>query len=397
MSNKEKFFSVVKKEREEVEEKSGKLNDYGQVVRSDLFSLLEDQKLLFDQNLLEDLRTSFSTYPSAIFNQLGFLLEKPLLKTHESQNGHWSYELSMIKVVLRFAEEIKANFSGDNSFIADLVFMVAISDIGKAGPVLVESSNEPAAVIRRIYNHCLFTKEHRDWLLACDPASFPEDLQPALATISRETTPTGLSDFDLIFKNGVFFALPIELYLYVLRQVALEKVKNEPKLLEQDPDLGEKITATFSLTTLERDFLISIGNDPQAMPIRRFFTRSHVLFGDLFFQRGGFLTPDQASLVPMAMSHHFSQDNLSLLVDREQIITDQKWIKQCALLEILDKFTAYYSRWHGEDRQKSIDATFNEVMNNLQKNYSDYSHLKDWYEEVFVWMSNVGIFTWFDN
>lgn len=98
----------------------------------------------------------------------------------------------------------------------------------------------------------------------------------------------------------------------------------------------------------------------------------------------------------MAMSHHFSQGNLALTIDRGVVIDDDDWIKQCAFLEILDKFTAYYSRWHGENKQKSVDATYNEIVDHLNKNYSDEPQIKGWYQDIFSWMNESGIFTWFD-
>ncbi len=397
MHNRKEFFSVIKEEGTRVEaEEARRLSDYGFVIRSELFSLLTDQALGLDQDLLETLSTSFLAYPDAVFDQLGFLLEKPLFKTQDSQNGHWSYELTMSKTVLNFAEAIKTKFSGNNQLIADLVFMITVSDIGKSGPRVVEADHY-SAVVRKMYNHCIFGPEHKTWLMKCNPADFPVELQQALANISRDDS-AGISDYDLIFSNGVFFALPIEVYFYVLKQVALKKITDDPQLLQQDPDLVIKIEETFTLKPEERAFLKLMDSDPQSMPIRRFFTRSHILFGSLFLKQPGLLNLEQQALVPLAMSHHFSQKILPLDLDIETVINDELWVKKCAFLEVLDKFSAYFSRWHGAQGEipiQSINSTKNEIRDHLDKNYSDQPQIKIWYEEIISWMEETEIFTQF--
>jgi len=398
MNNPKEVFSVVKNEREvvEIEEESNNLSENGRIIRSEFFSLLTDQELQSNQALLETLATNFLAYPNAIFDQLGFLLEKPLFRTQDSQTGHWSYELAMAKTVLNFAEILKTKFAGDNQFIADLVFMIIVSDIGKAGPKVAEADHY-SAVVRRMYNHCIFGPEQKAWLMKCNPAEFPAELQPALATISKDSS-SGLSDYDLIFKNGVFFALPIEVYFYVLKQTALEKIKAEPELLQHDPELITKIEATFTLTPEEKDFLKLIDSDPQSMPIRRFFTRNHILFGSLFLRQSGLLNSEQQASVLLAMSHHFSQKFLPLDLDLEVVVNDELWIKKCAFLEILDKFSAYLSRWHGKQGEvptQSIESTRTEIGAHLDKNYADQPQIKQWYEEIFAWMEEIEIFTQF--
>jgi len=364
------------------EKKDNKLTDAAKQIRSELFELLTHPDVQ-NTKLSETLKQSFLAYPSSLLNQLGFLTEEPVFKVHEDQRCHWGYEVSMAKKVLDHLPWIKEFFKADDKFIADLLFMIFISDIGKAGPFEAKDG-QPEAVVRRIFNQAIFRKRHQQWLLECDPAKFHEELHESLAQISKKTPENGISDYDAIFKNGIFFMLPLEIYFYVLQQVASEEAG-------ENEDLQRKSLELFSLSSEEREFLVNIGKDPKTTPMRYFFTTSHIQFGEFFLQRVGLLNKDQSSLVDMSLSHHFSQGITASLVDLNVVINDQDWIKKVAFLEILDKFEAFLYRWRDQSLEEARKSAYNEIMFQLGKNYPKFPHLKDWYHEVFVGMETNGI------
>lgn len=384
--------SQRKKEALTVDSES--LSENGQKVKESLTGVLESYREN-KPDLVGRLLVEISHYPANLFNHLGLLLESPVFKAQEGQKGHWAYELTMIDRTLACADEIQVFLDNDKHIIEDLMFMIVTGDIGKSGPVLVDSDPH-SKVVSRIYNQAIFHRTHQRWLQTCDPSSFPSELDPAMAQISKsEPEGGGLSAWDLIFKNGTFIGLPIEVYLYVLKQVALSELGGNPAQAE----------ALFSLRQEEKDFLIKQGFDPVSVPIRKFFTSSHIQFGQSFLQNEEGLDFQQKSSVILAMAHHLSQGELPAGFSVDSVLADERQIKICAYLEILDKVDAVYHRSNlktvegqtaEEARQEAIETavsiTQTEVLSNLLKNFAQYPQLVEIYKQMLAAMKKAGVF-----
>lgn len=369
------------------------LSEAGAQVKQSLFAIVERYH---DSNpaLAGLVLAEINSYPDQLFNQLGLVTESPVFKAQEGQKGHWIYELTMVERTLVCAEQIKAFFDRDDKFISDLIFMIVVGDIGKAGPVPGDQSSA-AGVVSRIYNQAIFHGAHQGWLKSCDPNTFPAELSPALARIDRiEPENGGVSQWDFIFKNGAFIGLPIEVYLYILKQVALTKLNGSPNQVEE----------LFSFHTGEREFLSDHGFNPTTTPIRKFFTASHIQFGQEFLSRDGFLSEERKKMVLLALAHHFSQAELPTGLDVSELLNDEHQLKTCAYLEILDKVDAVFHRGavitggqsEEENRQRAIDSAVNiahtEIQTNLSRNYPNQEKLKEVYALVIVAMKDAGVF-----
>lgn len=371
-------------EHRESEEKV--LHKAGQQALLDLFGLLQDPHLSeINPELIPVLKESFFSYPPSFFNQLGFLSEEPVFRSQEQQKGHWFYEQCMAQKVLEFSPQIKEWFGENDAFIADLVFMIVAGDIGKAGPVEV-ADHEPEAVVRRIYNQAVFHKKHKQWLVGKSSADFPPEIRQQLELLPKE--PHSLESpapYYRVFSLGEFYNLPIDAYLYVIQQVSLQQAGD-------DPELQEKALRLFSLTPEEREYLVTSGRDPQTTPMRRFFTTSHITFGNMYLKQEGLLNEHQLSLVDQALSHHFSQGMVPSELDVRKTM-DEKWVKVTAFLEILDKVQAGYSRWQGSQPNEVLEKNRSLIEKGLEQNYPGMEHLREWYGKTFDWMVKSGILT----
>lgn len=369
------------------------LSENGLKVKRSLLTVIESYKANSPE-LANLVLQKLEQYPGQLFDQLGLVIESPIFKAQEGQKGHWIYELTMVDRTMACAGKIKEFFGRDDRFISDLIFMIVIGDIGKAGPVPGDEGPE-AAIVSRIYNQAIFHGAHQAWLKSCDPSSFPAELDQALARIDRnEPENGGVSQWDFIFKNGAFIGLPIEVYLYVLKQVALTKLNGNPVLVER----------LFSLHYKEKEFLSEHGFNPTTTPIRKFFTASHIQFGLDFLSREGFLDAEQKQLVLLALAHHFSQGELPAGLDVETLLNDEDRLKTCAYLEILDKVDAVFHRGavvaggpKDEDAKKAaVDSAVNiantEIQTNLSRNYPDQVRLREIYSAVLSVMKQAGVF-----
>jgi len=360
------------------------LHKAGQQALLDLFGLLQDPHLTkVNPELIPVLKESFFLYPPSFFNQLGFLAEEPIFRSQEQQKGHWFYEKCMAQKVIEFSSQIKEWFGENDEFIADLVFMIVAGDIGKAGPVEV-ADHEPEAVVRRIYNQAVFHKKHKQWIIGKSSADFPPGIREQIELLPKE--PHSLESqapYQRVFTLGEFYNLSIDAYLYVIQQVSLEEAT-------EDSELQEKALRLFSLTPDEREYLVTSGRDPQTTPMRRFFTTSHITFGDMYLKQEGLLNEHQLSLVDQALSHHFSQGMVPQELDVRKV-TDEKWVKVTAFLEILDKVQAGYSRWQVSQPNEVLEKNRSLIEKGLEQNYPGMDQLPQWYGEVFLWMFQVGI------
>jgi len=116
----------------------------------------------------------------------------------------------MVDRTLACAEKIKEFFDRDDRFISDLVFMIVVGDIGKAGPVPGDQSSS-AKVVSRIYNQAIFHGAHQTWLKSCDPNTFPAELDQAMvrAVFHRGTIITGVKNDDEAKQRAIDTAVNI--------------------------------------------------------------------------------------------------------------------------------------------------------------------------------------------
>lgn len=361
-----------------------------------ILELISKESPRISETLRHLLHESLRTFNPAILNQLGLLLEAPIFAANPEQKGHWQYELSMVKAVLEHAQKIQKLFGCGEELIVDLCFMIIVSDIGKAGPISVKGDG-PESIIYRIFTQAIFFEKHRDWLRnAYDPTTpdnlkpgyFPPDLAPALATISRETTGNApLSKFSETFQSGFFFALPIEAYLHVIKTIALE-------IAHDDADLAIKAEQLFTLKPEEKEFIASIGYDTQSTGMRKFFTESHIAFGDAFLQKH--CRQDQLPLVELALTHHFSQGVFPRKEFAEQLYTQPDLLKLCAFMEILDKVEAAYHRMQERGIAVAISSVSNDIFKQLATNHPEHPELSEVYQEMLSFMIEQQIFTGLD-
>lgn len=352
------------------------LNAGGTKVQKELKQILDDsEELALEPRLKYVLARNFNAYPSVLLNHLSLTDEAPIFKTAGKSGSQLSYEIAMARRLLRNEFKVKNILGVDDQEIADLVFAILVSDIGKAGPI--EVANEgPELVVQRIFNQAIFTDVHKAWLQQASPLSFPKQMREAISNIPKD---------DLIntFKNGVFFYLPLDAYLYLIKKVAILHSK-------QDPELIKKAKKTFSLDQQERKYLLSMDINPATTPTRSFFTNSHIRFGRLFLGQIE-LNEEQRRVVPLALSHHLSQGVLPKGTEIGYFLSDPSLLRQAAFLEILDKFDAFNSRFREEDPSAARESTIRSITNNLKLNYNQYPELASAYRDVFSSMVSLGI------
>ncbi len=344
------------------------LNDVGAVVAKELDKIINDPEHPLEPGLKFVLAHSFAGYSPIMINQMGLLLEEPKFKTTGKLASHFSYELSMVKNILINEKKVKELLDGDSQMIADLVFAILVSDIGKAGPMEVREG-QPSAVVRRIYNQAIFTEQHEEWLKHTDVGKWPEEIRVLVEAMSEE-------DRKTVFVKGAFFPLPIDAYMYVVRQVAIDSANGQEDKIREANNL-------LSFTKEEREFLLAINVDSEKLPIRSFFSNSHIRFGRIFLSREDLLDDDQRRMVPTALSHHFSQAVLPKGMTAEIIMSNRKMLLEVAFLEILDKFDAFYCRFKDAGREIARESTWKLISRSLNFNYPQYPELLETYDGMF--------------
>ena len=130
------------------------------------------------------------------------------------------------------------------------------------------------------------------------------------------------------------------------------------------------------------------------IPIRKFFTESHIAFGYAFLSK--YCTPDQLPLVQLALSHHFSQGVFPDPEFAQALYNEPELLRLCAFMEILDKVEAAYHRMQEKNISIAITSIFNDIKNQLKNNHPDHPELVVLYEEMRDTMIAEAIFTGLD-
>ncbi len=351
------------------------LDEGGQLVWTDLKRILLDQSLDLSPSLHAALASEFASYSPALLNQLGLMHDRLIFKTNGRQDSQFSYEINMVKTLLTRAKEVQTLLQADEELIVDLVFAILVSDIGKTGPE-VAKKGQFKSVICRIFNQAIFSNRHKEWLMKAKPETFPPEINRLVMQMPDDDT-------NSAFKGGFFQSLPISVYLYVIKQVALELAGENQTLVAQAEQL-------FTISKQEKEFLLKLGIDPDVEQIGPFFTKSHVLFGEDFLSQTGMLNDRQQQFVPIALSHHLSQGILPVsIAGVENLLAHPSMLRQIIFLEILDKVDAFHSRFKDKPLEEARANTWDFINSKLQFNYRQYPDLIKLYQAVFQEMTNL--------
>ncbi len=357
-----------------------------------------------DADLQAYIKEHFPEITPAVWHQLEALnqhsierviaLHNPLVSDTDKNDiltkTHLSYELNMARIVLAHAKDIEAFLFATNpepiSFgavtitreevIQKLVYMIIISDVGKAGPSPVSDTKENP--ILSIYTNVILTPEtHGQWLKQQTPATFPPELTTAVATVT--------SNPELekqVFGAGNFAMAPIRLALYCGQQAFAQ---NYPDFTQYLP--------LFEWDEKKEAAIRSLGFDPDVTPMKDFYTKAHLLCGEEFFKSDA-IPPHLRHIAQLALLHHFAQNvgprNLDGIT-----FEDPRAIQLIALTEILDKSDAIANRAQQVTPQVHSLLTRNSVMPRiLEKNNQDTENgeVKN-YNETLVFLESNGMLT----
>lgn len=316
--------------------------------------------------LVAHLKEQYPSLTDAIWHQLQILDQPSVearLKSKASEKPdsepqtHLAYELEMVKVVLAYQEHIEEFIFGNDKtaldfgtltilpddLISRLVFMIMVSDIGKAGSYEVEEGG--GSPILDIYTHVIMdATRHGEWLKNNRQHEFPPELEAAVAYLRQNP-----SVEQQVFTAGNFGLAPIRLALYCAEQV----------FANDFPNAADE-RRLFQVTDETIHTLNEIGIDINTTYMRDFWTFAHLFCGELFSQGDAVHTEDKSAAV-LAFMHHNSQGARPQLSDQMHF-DDPRTMKLIAITEYLDKADANIHRSHKKDLSAVTVMTENMVM-----------------------------------
>lgn len=343
------------------------LKKNGNLIREKLQQLLHSDDLHISQNLSEILSQEFAQYSQTILDQLAIMDQPLIFKTNGKQDSQFAYEMKMGKQLLNRAEQVKKILEIEDQEVADLFFAILTSDIGKVGPKTPTHPEE--LVIGRLFSQAIFSEIHKNWLKRTRPSQLPKAIRELLRQLSYK-------EISGIFRRGEFKQQPIDFYLHMIKSVALEIAGENQQLKAQ----AEKI---FTLTEAERFVFLSLGTNTRTQAVGRFFTLSHVTFGERFLSLQNVIPKEKKGLINLALAHHFSQGVLPKNMDSESTIADEALMRKIAFLEILDKCDAFGSRFKVEEHDSARNKTWEFINTELRKNYPNHPELISLYRQIF--------------
>ncbi len=377
--------------------------------------------------------------PEEIFKQISALHRPSMLNPDQNRN-HWKYELNMIRSIVPLKEEVLDFFEVDANakieFLKELFFMIIISDIGKAGPVLLNSRNSNA-VVPRIYNNLILESKHGnavreiceralDDSKASEVVAEPSEkrkIRSALRSILRinsglrrktirslfqrpriinaSTAGALQSQLELFLEKKQATAMPIELAMIVAREIAESET--------EDQSQKERIARCFRLRRGEARFLKRYGFDVKTTPISKFYTEAHIVFGrDFLRSLASKLGNRLMNRAMLGLRHHLAQgaypdpdeEIMSFIARSKESLPERRDLKIIAFLEILDKVEAAIHRpgstnpFASEDPEVFLRAINKHLIDNYSNGVSgdQSTYLFSIYQEVFAAMQQMGIF-----
>ncbi len=405
------------------------------------------QKTTLQEEFAEELGRSLGpeygnwvqSLPQEIFEQIE-ALHQPGILNPDQQKNHWDYELNMIRAIVSQKSEILQQFGvtkvQEQDFIKELLFMVMISDIGKAGPKQYDA-NSPEAVVPRFYNNLILEKKHGKKVSeigiqelfqkssdnAYGSTKVTQRVRKIIYKISGVKSVKQFADLVLntnfvnqdllaqlpeqvraILVRGEVLSLPIEFALIVARKIAITEIL---ELQISNSEKRKKIGAInkcFQLSSSEKKFLLSQGFDVETTPIGNFYSNGHINFGKEFL-----LSPElklNARLQNRALlglRHHFSQgvfpdsreEIVTFISQAKKDISARKEFELIAFLEILDKVEAAFNRSQEPRTQETLNnILYKRIIPNVKTNFpQEQTFLIEVYSTVFSKMQKMGIFT----
>jgi hypothetical protein len=313
-----------------------------------------------NKEMVAYLRQYFPEVTEIIWGQLA-VLDTPSGVTEQTKKEslsltHLGYELGMIRTVLEFQEEIEQHFFAENDSPIDfgsfqiekrdcirrLVYMILLSDVGKAGgKALSPGESSPIA---QIYIYLRMEPgKHGEWLKGREPSSFPDECRPALESI--------LQDKELsfqVFAAGNFRLAPFRIAMHCASEVAL-----------QDPKQGNAYADLFKVDSETEEALEEIGMNVDTTLMKDFLTQAHLLSAEQLFATDA-VPNELKDIALLGLFHHYSQGVHLPHTEHIDITKDSRGVEVIALLEILDKLDANCHR----SNQTSPEAlsTFTEHM-----------------------------------
>lgn len=320
-----------------------------------------------NQELVDYLHHYCPEISEAIWTQL-HILDEPAIELqlrdpelqHDQREGavtHLHYELEMVKLVLTFQEFIEQFVFQDDrtpiSFgqfellpqevIPRLVFMIMLSDVGKAGFTQLQPGEMPP--ILQIYTHVVMDPvRHGSWLKTHVHDQLPVELQDAVTYVNNQE--------DLhkqVFGAGNFGMAPMRLALYCAEQVFMESFPE-----------STQFRSYFQVSEAMIQDLAAIGMDVDRTLMKDFWTAAHLLSGEKFFAGDAVADADK-KVALLSLLHHYSQGVLPHGASGLDL-NDPRAIKLIALTELLDKADANCHRSKIHDVDALVRITENMVL-----------------------------------
>lgn len=397
-------------------------------------------------SLGEEFAIWVNNLPQEIFQQIEVLHQPSVLNPNRESN-HWDYELNMIRAITKVKEKVLQFFeidSDDSSdFLKELILMIVVSDIGKAGPIQYKALHA-AAVVPRIYNNLILESKHGEAVRAiCEQAVGDTKKRPGkgdvkdLETLAEVMTMTHIK--RILRRTGNFFsivelrklfsiyhwwedthererlnaqltaflvhqnatAMPIELAMIVASKIALQDVNGQQTILSSS---AKDIQACLQLRRNEIQFLKKYGFDTETTSIGYFYSKGHVVFGkEYLLSLKSKLSERLLNRSLLGLQHHFVQgvspDSKEEVMQFVESSKTNNLLKRdlhlIAFLEMLDKVEAAMHRppfgnpFASEDPKIFLKA----IQTSLSANYREHEeYLFSVYQKVFTAMTAMGIF-----
>ncbi len=391
-------------------------------------ALQEEFAVELGKSLTQEYAMWVRSLPQEIFVQIE-ALHQPSILNPDQNKSHWKYELNMIRSVVAVKDAVLQFFEVDEGketeFLQELIFMIIVSDVGKAGPRLYNPKHA-ASVVPRIYNNLILEKKHGEAVREiCMQALFNEkvfDEQKttwdinrilrknsgffSIAPLKRIFSKFGSKDkwkreklkpqLAAFLEEEKALSMPIELAMIVARQIA----RSETDDISKREEIGE----CLKLGRNEITFLNKNGFNVETTPIGFFYSKGHIVFGKEFLlslepKLGERLTKSAL----LGLQHHFVQgvsiystEEVTVFIERSKTeVSLRRDIKMIAFTEMLDKVEAAMHRpsstnpFSLEDPKIFLEA----IKKSIEANYSEHAeHLFSIYQEVFIAMRQMGIF-----
>jgi hypothetical protein len=324
------------------------------------------------------------------------------------ENTHLGYELEMIRIVLVYQESIKELLFGQDTtpiffgtfelpqedLIRRLVSMIMLSDIGKAGPELLQDGQD--SPIMRIYTHVIIDGKHIQQLKRHDFESGEAGFDVFVRNMDNPQSPHYDPErYEQIVDGGNVGFAPIGLVMQIAEQVFVGKYPPD------DPYHTYK--KLFQVDQHTEDELAKLGFSSDKTPMQAFWTGAHLYAAEQLFKSTFRDKKEDFAFAIVGLLHHFSQGVVPKFATQVDIYRDSRVLKLIALMEFLDKADANFHRSHKRTPELVASTTFDMVRANFQNRYKESSanqlpkvtQADQAYQEVASFLEENGVFEQF--